>query len=60
LKKTLETKPQLTNPDFGGMEFPRGRFLVPESRCRIGDQEAEGKRRKHQAPREPEAVPEDD
>ena len=39
-------------PDFGGVEFPRGLSLGTESVCLIGDQEAEGKRRKHQVIRE--------
>jgi hypothetical protein len=35
------------NPDFGGMEFPRGRSPWTESVCRVGDQEIQGERRKH-------------
>ena len=45
--------------DFGGVEFPRGRSSWTESVCGVGDQEAEGKRRKHQATSEPEALRED-
>jgi hypothetical protein len=37
------------NPDFGGVEFPRGRSLGPESVRRVGDQETQAERRKHQA-----------
>ena len=48
VRKTLETKPA-ANPDFGGVEFPRGRSLGTESVCGVGDQETEGKRCKHQA-----------
>ena len=38
-----------TDPDFGGVEFARGRSLGTESVCGVGDQEAEGERRKRQA-----------
>ena len=44
------------NTDFSGMEFPRGCSLGTESVCGVGDQEAEGKRCKHEAIRLPEAV----
>jgi hypothetical protein len=37
------------DPDFGGMEFPRGRSLGTESICGVGDQKTEGERRKYQA-----------
>ena len=37
------------NPDFGGVEFPRGRSLGTESVCGVGDQESQAERRKHQA-----------
>ena len=39
------------NPDFGGVEFPRGRSLGTESVRGVGDQEIEGKRCKHQGVR---------
>ena len=47
------------NPDFGGVELPRGRSLGTESVCRIGDQETQGEWSKHQALREPEAMRQD-
>ena len=37
------------NPDFGGVEFPRGRSLGPESVRGVGDQETQTERRKRQA-----------
>ena len=37
------------NPDFGGVEFPRGRSLGTESVCGVGDQETQAERREHQA-----------
>jgi len=37
------------NPDFGGVEFPRGRSLGMEPLCRVGDQESQAERRKLQA-----------
>ena len=48
------------NPDFGGVEFPRGRSLGTESVCGVGDQEGQSQRRKHQARPAPEALREDD
>jgi len=35
------------NPDFGGVEFPRGRSLGTESVCGVGDQESQAERRKY-------------
>jgi hypothetical protein len=48
-----------TNPNFGGVEFPRRRSLGAESVRGVGDLENQSERRKHQAPTRSETLRED-